>query len=41
TNLSVFIFVFNKLLPSLLFNLVLFFVLQPLFERLFGITNKT
>ncbi|QHF53906.1 MULTISPECIES: rod shape-determining protein MreD [Streptococcus] len=41
TNLSVFIFVFNKLLPSLVFNLLLFLVLQPLLERLFGITNKT
>lgn len=41
TNLSVFIFVFNKLLPSLLFNLLLFLILQPLFGRLFGITNKT
>lgn len=41
TNLSVFIFVFNKLLPSLVFNLLLFFILQPLLERLFGITNKT
>lgn len=41
TNLSVFIFVFNKLLTSLVFNLLLFLVLQPLLERLFGITNKT
>ncbi|NQN50477.1 rod shape-determining protein MreD [Streptococcus suis] len=41
TNLSVFIFVFNNLLPSLLFNLVLFFILQPLMEQSFGFTNKT
>lgn len=41
TNLSVFIFVFNKLLPSLLFNLILFLLIQPILERIFGITNKT
>ncbi|HFI0236872.1 TPA: rod shape-determining protein MreD [Streptococcus suis] len=41
TNLSVFIFVFNKLLPSLLFNLILFLLIQPVLERIFGITNKT
>ncbi|HFU3844243.1 TPA: rod shape-determining protein MreD [Streptococcus suis] len=41
TNLSVFIFVFNKLLPSLLFNLILFLLIQPMLERIFGITNKT
>lgn len=41
TNLSVFIFGFYKLLPSLLFNLLVFLAIQPVFRRLFGITNKT
>ena len=41
TNLSVFIFLVYNLLPSLVFNLSFFFVLQPLLERAFGITNKT
>ncbi|HFI0424145.1 TPA: rod shape-determining protein MreD [Streptococcus suis] len=41
TNLSVFIFVFNNLLPCLIFNALLFFIIQPLIEQVFGITNKT
>lgn len=40
TNLSVFIFVFYNLMPSLVFNFVFLAVTQPLFEQLFGITNK-
>lgn len=41
TNLSVFIFTFYKLVPSLLINLTLFAVLRPLFLRVFSITYKT
>lgn len=41
THLSLFNFVFTALFPSLVFNIVLFVILQPFFEHLFGITNKT
>ncbi len=41
TSLSVFIFVFNSLLPSLIFNVIVFLILQPLLELFFGITNKS
>ena len=41
TNLSMFIFVFNDLLPTLVFNSILLLLLQPLLKPLFGITNKT
>lgn len=41
TNLSMFIFVVYNLLPSLIFNIVLFMILSPLLESLFAITNKT
>ncbi len=41
TNLSVFIFVFYNLLPTLVVNFLLFVVLQPLFDSIFRITNKT
>lgn len=41
TNLSVFIFVFYKLLPSLLFNELFFLAIHPVLSRTFGIANKT
>lgn len=41
TNLSVFIFVFNKLLPSLLFNVILFLLIHPILDSIFRFTNKT
>lgn len=41
TNLSMFIFVFNDLVPTLIFNSFLLLLLQPLLKQLFGITNKT
>ncbi|MDO5079119.1 MAG: rod shape-determining protein MreD [Streptococcus minor] len=41
TNLSMFIFVFNDLMPTLVFNSILLLLLQPLLKSLFGITNKT
>lgn len=41
TNLSLFIFVFNGLLPTMLFNSVLLFVVSPVMKAVFGITNKT
>lgn len=41
TNLSMFIFVFNDLMPTLLFNFFLLLLLHPLLKSLFGITNKT
>lgn len=41
TNLSMFIFVFNNLVPSLLFNSAFLLVLHPILKSLFVITNKT
>ncbi|MER0123975.1 rod shape-determining protein MreD [Streptococcus sp. ZJ93] len=41
TNLSMFIFVFYNLVPSLVFNTFLLVMIHPLMEKLFGITNKT
>ncbi|HFI0791386.1 TPA: rod shape-determining protein MreD [Streptococcus suis] len=41
TNLSFFIFVFNKLLPTMLFNFLLFIILYPMLKSFFEITNKT
>lgn len=41
TNLSMFIFVVYNLLPTLVFNMLLFMILSPLLESLFAITNKT
>lgn len=41
TNLSMFIFVFYNLVPTLVFNFLLLLIFQPLLERFFGITNKT
>ncbi|HEL1587313.1 TPA: rod shape-determining protein MreD [Streptococcus suis] len=41
TNLSVFIFIMYYLFPTLVFNSLLFVFLNPLLNRLFGITNKT
>lgn len=41
TNLSLFIFSFYDLVPTLVYNLLLLLLLSPLLERLFGITNKT
>ncbi|WP_309109486.1 rod shape-determining protein MreD [Streptococcus zhangguiae] len=41
TNLSMFIFVFYSLVPTLVFNSFLLLVVQPLFERIVYITNKT
>lgn len=41
TNLSMFIFVVNNLVPSLLFNSAFLLVLHPILESLFVITNKT
>ncbi len=40
TNLSMYIFVFYNLAPSLLFNSLLLLVLQPLLNKCYGITNK-
>lgn len=40
TNLSMFIFVFYNLIPTLVFNSVLLLILHPLLKRMFGITNK-
>ena len=41
TNLSMFIFVFYDLMPTLVFNAFLLLLLHPLLESCFGITNKT
>lgn len=41
TNLSMFIFVFYDLMPTLLFNFLFLLFLQPLLRRVFLITNKT
>ncbi|HEM3177190.1 TPA: rod shape-determining protein MreD [Streptococcus suis] len=41
TNLSIFIFTFYNLLPSLLVNTGIFCVLRPVFQRFFDITYKT
>lgn len=41
TNLSMFLFVINDLLPTLVFNWVLLLLLHPLLKLFFGITNKT
>lgn len=41
TNLSMFIFVFYNLLPSLLFNFFFLLLFQPLLEKCFGNTCKT
>ncbi|NQP32467.1 rod shape-determining protein MreD [Streptococcus suis] len=41
TNLSIFIFTFYNLLPSLLVNTGVFCVLRPFFLRIFDITYKT
>lgn len=41
TNLSMFIFVFNDLMPTLIFNSFLLLLLHPILKKLFGITNKT
>lgn len=41
TNLSMFIFVFNNLVPSLVFNSLLLGLLHPCFKSVFPIMNKT
>ena len=41
TNLSMFIFVFYDLMPTLVFNAFLLLLLHPLLKSCFGITNKT
>ncbi|NQI72889.1 rod shape-determining protein MreD [Streptococcus suis] len=41
TNLSIFVFTFYNLLPSLLVNTGIFCTLRPLFLRIFDITYKT
>lgn len=41
TNLSVFIFVFYKLLPTLIWNLFFLSLLQPLLQQIVKITDKT
>lgn len=41
TSLPLFSFVFYKLLPTLLFNIFLFIIIQPLLQYIFRITNKT
>lgn len=41
SNLSMFLFVFYDLAPSLVFNSILLFLLHPMLEALFGFTNKT
>lgn len=41
TNLSVFIFVFYKLLPTLVWNLCFLSMLQPVLQKVIKITQKT
>ncbi|MCP1640370.1 rod shape-determining protein MreD [Streptococcus gallinaceus] len=41
TNLSMYMFVFYNLAPTLLFNCLTLVALQPFFKKIFGITNKT
>lgn len=41
TNLSVFIFTFYNLAPTLLFNSFMLIMLHPIFKRWFNIMNKT
>lgn len=41
TNLSMFIFVFYDLMPTLVFNSLFLLLLHPILKPLFGITNKT
>lgn len=41
TNLSMFIFVFYHLLPTLIYNMIILVLLQPILDRVFVITNKT
>ncbi|MGT2912116.1 rod shape-determining protein MreD [Streptococcus cameli] len=41
TNLSMFLFVFYDLMPSLVFNSLILLLIQPLFFRWLKITNKT
>lgn len=40
TNLSMFIFVINDLMPTLIFNALLLLLLHPFLKSGFGITNK-
>ncbi|MBY5035126.1 rod shape-determining protein MreD [Streptococcus gallolyticus] len=41
TNLSMYMFVFYNLAPTLLFNCLILVVVQPFFKKIFRITNKT
>lgn len=41
TNLSMYIFAFYHLVPTLVVNSILFLLIHPLFSKIFGITNKT